>query len=140
MLNVTNITPPRVPLTDERTGLISREWYRFFLNLFTLTGSGQSGITLTDLQVGPPPSFAQESTPGLPSSIVVDASPFTYVNASVYPVDVMISNGGVSSLEISRDGVTFFNTGSYYGMFTLSPSDTLRVSYVSPPIMTLVPR
>lgn len=37
MLNITNITPPRVPIVDERTGLISREWYRFFLNLFTIT-------------------------------------------------------------------------------------------------------
>ena len=30
----TPITPPRVPLLDERTGLISRQWYLFFLSLF----------------------------------------------------------------------------------------------------------
>lgn len=42
--NTTNITPPRVPLLDQRTGLISREWYRFFLNLFTNTGGG-AGVT-----------------------------------------------------------------------------------------------
>ena len=51
---LTNITPPRVPLLDPNTGLISREWYRFFLNLFVLTGSGQSTTTLADVQVGPP--------------------------------------------------------------------------------------
>ena len=51
---LTNITPPRVPLTDSRTGLISREWYRFFFNLFQLTGSGANYASLTDLQVGPP--------------------------------------------------------------------------------------
>lgn len=51
--NLTNITPPRVPLIDERTGLISREWYRFLLNLFFLTGSGQSVATLEDLQHAP---------------------------------------------------------------------------------------
>lgn len=51
---LTNITPPRVPLTDQRTGLISREWYRFFLSLFTLTGAGRNYTSLTDLQVGPP--------------------------------------------------------------------------------------
>lgn len=33
MLN-TPITPPRVPLVDERTGLIDRSWYMFFLSLF----------------------------------------------------------------------------------------------------------
>lgn len=53
-VDLTNITPPRVPLTDSRTGLISREWYRFFLNLFQLTGGGQNTTSLTDLQVGPP--------------------------------------------------------------------------------------
>ena len=42
MPNITNIPAPRVPFTDERTGLISREWYRFLLNLFTLTGSGET--------------------------------------------------------------------------------------------------
>lgn len=51
--NVTTITPPRVPLTDSRTGLISREWYRFFLNLFVVTGSGQNNTSITDLQLGP---------------------------------------------------------------------------------------
>ena len=54
-IDLTNITPPRVPLTDQRTGLISREWYRFFLNLFELTGGGKNTASLTDLQLGPPP-------------------------------------------------------------------------------------
>lgn len=42
--NTTQITPPRVPLTDERTGAVSREWYRWFYNLYTITGGGL-GIT-----------------------------------------------------------------------------------------------
>ena len=53
-LNITNIPAPRVPFIDERTGLMAREWYRFFLNLFTLTGSGNNPISLEELQVGPP--------------------------------------------------------------------------------------
>jgi hypothetical protein len=53
MPNITNITAPRVPFLDERTGLISREWYRFLLNLFTLTGGGSNDTTLLDLQLGP---------------------------------------------------------------------------------------
>jgi hypothetical protein len=61
-VTLTNITPPRVPLTDQRTGLISREWYRFFLNLFELTGSGQNTTSLTDLQVGPPQFQVDEIT------------------------------------------------------------------------------
>lgn len=54
MLNVTNIPAPRVSIIDERTGLISREWYRFFLNLFTLVGQGDNETNLNDLQFGPP--------------------------------------------------------------------------------------
>ena len=38
------ITPPRVPLTDERTGAVSREWYRWFYNIYNITGAGL-GIT-----------------------------------------------------------------------------------------------
>jgi hypothetical protein len=50
--NITNITPPRVPLADPRTGLIAREWYLFFLSLFNQTG--QSNVSLEDVQKGPP--------------------------------------------------------------------------------------
>jgi len=53
MLDITNIPPPRVPVIDDRTGLMSREWYRFLLNLFRLSGSGSSDVTLTDLQLAP---------------------------------------------------------------------------------------
>jgi hypothetical protein len=42
--NTTQITPPRVPLTDERTGAVSREWYRWFYNQYTVTGGG-TGVT-----------------------------------------------------------------------------------------------
>ena len=53
-LNITRIPAPRVQIIDPTTGLISREWYRFFLNLFDLTGSGSNAVTLDELQIGPP--------------------------------------------------------------------------------------
>ncbi len=52
--NITRIPAPRTPLIDERTGLMSREWYRFFYNLFDLAGGGGNFTSLTDLQKGPP--------------------------------------------------------------------------------------
>jgi hypothetical protein len=52
--NITQIPAPRVEFIDPRTGLMAREWYRFFLNLFTLTGGGTNVGSLTDLQLGPP--------------------------------------------------------------------------------------
>lgn len=48
MPNITNITPPRVELIDPRTGYVSREWYRFFYNLFYATGGENQGAVPTD--------------------------------------------------------------------------------------------
>ena len=41
------LTPPRVPLVDPRTGLISRAWYLFFLSLNNVATAviDESGIT-----------------------------------------------------------------------------------------------
>lgn len=44
MLNTTQIPAPRVPLMDERTGTISREWFRFLNNLYTILGGGNGII------------------------------------------------------------------------------------------------
>lgn len=53
MPNITRIPAPRVPIIDERTGLISREWFRFFNNLFIITGGGTSEFNIDDFNVGP---------------------------------------------------------------------------------------
>jgi hypothetical protein len=42
--NITQITAPRVDLIDPRTGLMSRQWYRFFYNQYVITGEG-TGVT-----------------------------------------------------------------------------------------------
>lgn len=45
-INPTQLTPPRVALIDERSGAISREWYRFFLSLVTATQTNQDEVEL----------------------------------------------------------------------------------------------
>ena len=81
--NITNIPSSRVEVIDPRTGMISREWYRFFLNLFNLAGAGGNQTSLDDLQIGPPP---QPSTGAgtvtsvalaLPTIMSVSGSPVT---------------------------------------------------------------
>jgi hypothetical protein len=42
--NITKIPSARVPLLDENTGLISREWFRFFNNIYTISGGSTLGI------------------------------------------------------------------------------------------------
>lgn len=43
--NLTKIPAPRVALVDQRTGLISREWFRFFNNIYVITGGNTQGVT-----------------------------------------------------------------------------------------------
>lgn len=38
-INITQIPAPRVELIDPRTGLMSREWFRFFNNIYTVVGA-----------------------------------------------------------------------------------------------------
>jgi hypothetical protein len=45
-INPTQLTPPRVAFIDERSGAISREWYRFFLSLLTATQTNQEEVEL----------------------------------------------------------------------------------------------
>jgi hypothetical protein len=49
--DVTQIPAPRVDFIDKRTGLMSREWYRFFVNIYDIAGGGGSSVSLADLQV-----------------------------------------------------------------------------------------
>lgn len=87
--NITNIPSNRVEFIDSRTGLVSREWYRFFLNLFNLAGAGGNQTSLDDLQIGPPPQ-ADTTTGGgggagtvtsvamsVPTGLSVAGSPIT---------------------------------------------------------------
>ena len=52
--NITQIPAPRVEFIDKRTGLMAREWYRFFINLYQITGGGNSQASVEDLQLVPP--------------------------------------------------------------------------------------
>lgn len=49
-MSLGKILPPRVALTDPRTGLISREWFLFFQSLYSVVGTTETSNTdLTDL-------------------------------------------------------------------------------------------
>lgn len=49
-MSLTRIPGAQVPVLENTTGLMSREWYRFFYNLFQLTGGGGTDITPAELQ------------------------------------------------------------------------------------------
>lgn len=52
MPSITTIPAPRVPPID-KDGRLTREWYRFFYNLFELTGGGGSSTTTVDILLEP---------------------------------------------------------------------------------------
>ena len=53
---LTRIPASRVPITDAEDGTVTREWYRFLFNLFTITGGGQSNSAASS-------SFGQDLAP-----------------------------------------------------------------------------
>ena len=121
MLNAdTNIPSSRVPILDEMTGLMSRQWYRYFLALL------ESNVDYTP--------------PNDPATVPLTGSPLVYSNTTQRPVDVMISGGGMIKVEFQRGTGTKYNTGSYYGMFGLSPGDALTMTYIGTPIITAISR
>jgi hypothetical protein len=48
MPNATQIPAPRVPIIDSATGLMSREWFRYFSSVYEQLNVGVSG-TFTSL-------------------------------------------------------------------------------------------
>lgn len=73
--SVTKIPAPRTPLIDARTGLMAREWYKFFYNLYDLTGTGGNFISLEDVQKGPPniPTEIFQVDPNSPTNAPSDS-------------------------------------------------------------------
>ena len=121
MLNTnTNIPSSRVAFIDERTGLMSREWYRYLLALME-----------SDISYVPPND---------PAPVPLSGSPLVYGNTTERPIDIMISGGGVRKVEFQRGTGTKYNTGSYYGMFGLSPGDALTITYSGTPTITAISR
>lgn len=121
MLNAnTNIPSSRVAFIDDRTGLMSREWYRYLLALL------ESNVDYVP--------------PNDPAPVPLSGSPLVYSNTTERPIDIMISGGGVIKVEFQRNTGPKYNTGSYYGMFGLSPGDALTITYAGTPTITAISR
>jgi hypothetical protein len=87
--------------------LVSREWYRFFLNIFNLAGSGGNQVSLDDLQIGPPPQPTTTSGGG--------------GSGTVTSVDV---SGGTTGLTTSGGPVTTSGTITIAGTLAVGSGGT----------------
>jgi len=101
--NITNITPPRVPFLDERTGLVSREWYRFLLNMFTITGNGTQQPTLA-ITAAPPLVITDGQNP----QISITKSALTRTNDTNVTLTL---NGAPSTALLAATSITAGWTG-----------------------------
>ena len=103
--NITKIPAPRVELVDTRTGLISREWFRFFNNIYVITGGTTQGIT-------------QIENGGTSASTAAQAR----ANLGAGTVNRVIGTGYASGLSLVGD-VTGTGTISLQGEVIVNPGD-----------------
>lgn len=98
--NLTQITPPRVALIDERTGAVSREWYRWFYNLYYATGGTTGGVIQ--------PSRGGTGTGVVPTDgqiLVGDTATQAYRVADLGTGDGIAKTIGAGILSIENTGV-----------------------------------
>lgn len=108
------VTLPNYPVPLAQKGNTTKDWYFFWSGLYK----------------GLPPA--------LPLPVTLGASPFIYT--APQRGFLIITGGTVSAVAYSRDGVTFFATGQTAGMFPLSASDVLRITYSVVPTVTFIPQ
>lgn len=90
---------------------MSEHWYQFFSRFF--------------------------NKPDPEESISVGLSPFSFQATSIGSVRI---NGTVTSVEVTRNGITYYNLGATQGLFTIGNNDILRVTFpAAAPLMTFFP-
>ena len=102
--NITQITAPRVDFLDARTGKISREWYMFLYNLYTVVGSGTGIIPVTSGGTG----LSQIPTNG--QLLIGNGTGYT-LNTLGFGAGISIANGS-GAISIANTGVLSFTGGT----------------------------
>jgi len=124
--NETQITPPRVSLVDERTGAVSREWYRWFYSLFTTLGSGTGVIPVTSGGTG------LGTIPTNGQLLIGNGSGYT-LNTLGYGAGISVVNGA-GSIVVANTGVlsniasTGISVSSATGNVTIANTGVLSFS------------
>ena len=133
--NPTQLTPPRVAVIDERTGAISREWYRFFLSLLTSTQNtsdaadtqpdANSLMATYDAMLATVTQETQTNTSDLSSSLQQQINDVFNATAITPPS----SGGTVTSVDASGGSTGMvFTGGPITTSGTLTLSGTLNVA------------
>ena len=131
MPDITNIPSPRVPFVDPRTGLVSREWYLFLLNLFTLTGGGQSAATIQDALLSGSDLVAGETLKDLDALQTAPRAETTQLPDDVTPT-MAVTHASVDIEPVRPVVVSFDDVSPRYEIksFTLATETANGVIYL----------
>jgi len=102
--NETQITPPRVPIIDERTGAVSREWYRWFYSLYTIVGTGTGIIPVISGGTG------LSTIPTNGQLLIGNGTGYT-LNTLGTGVGISVTNG-LGTITVANTGVLSFSAGT----------------------------
>jgi len=128
MLNTTQIPAPRVPLIDERTGTISREWFRFLNNLYTILGGGNGIIGPVNGGTG------VDATPTDGQMLIGNGAGYT-LNTLSEGTGIDVTNGaGSVEVKIANTGVAAgtYGTASNVSTYAVNAQGQLTSSVNTP--------
>ena len=91
------ITAPRVDLIDQTTGKITREWYMFLYNLYTITGSGTGVVQVINGGTG------LSTIPTNGQLLIGNGTGYT-LNTLGYGVGISVTNGA-GTVVVANTGV-----------------------------------
>jgi hypothetical protein len=95
--NATQITPPRVPIIDERTGAVSREWYRWFYSLYQFAGGGTGILPVTSGGTG------LDTIPTNGQLLIGNGTGYT-LNTLGFGAGISVTNG-LGTITLANTGV-----------------------------------
>jgi hypothetical protein len=126
--NITQIPAPRVPFMDERTGTISREWFRFLNNIYTICGDG-TGI------IGP--INGGTGVDGVPTDgqLLIGNAGTYKLNTLTEGTGIKVTNGaGSITLALTNTGVTAgtYGTASSVPTYAVNAQGRLTSSVNTP--------
>src|SRR5260370_23305076 len=92
------------------------------------------------VQLGPVEIVTVNSmSTGPRSTVVVGSSPCSLQNSCGTRIAVHVSAGTVTTIDCSKDGITFDGVGLLGGQFLLNPGDICRIAYPVVPTVAFWP-
>ena len=133
--NITQIPAPRVPFIDERTGLVSREWFRFLNSQYVLTGGGTTATTIADLEITPSLAANTEDEVAVLRSQIDDIHkqpPITPLTPVSFGSFYSTQTQAATTINTAK-AITYNNADTAYGIYR-DPGDSSKIKVSRPAI------